>query len=496
GESYDDDKSFIKFAEYLNAVEKEKIALMSLSCDVSESNRLFYFATPPNVFTDLSKNIKKHLSGNHKGWTRVIVEKPFGEDLKSCDDLLRAMGEHLKENQIYRIDHYLAKEMVQNMLVLRFSNTLWDTIWDRRSIKCVKISMKESEGVAGRGGYYDDYGVIRDVFQNHLIQVLCLTAMEAPVSLHDDDIRDEKVKVLKAIESPPLTNVVVGQYGRSLDDKQESYLEDPSIVSKNPKSKQLTFVQMVLFINNKRWAGVPFICKCGKALDARNAEIRIQFKNDGLCLYPNAVFNELAIRLQPSEAIWLRVNTKKPGFARLNSTYSSDLDLTYQSRFDNLVLPGAYTRLILDCLEGDQSLFVRDDELREAWRIVTPLLKKFEGDSSFKPPTYPRGSRGPPEADEMASRYGFLRSPESMKYGEETQRAPHEQKKEISVYKKKKMDTKDEIKNMLPLVFESSNIHVHIFEKEYWNCFKDYQKNSEKKEKLMFESPRSWIDQL
>jgi len=182
---------------------------------------------------------------------------------------------------------------------------------------------------------------------------------------------------------------------------------------------------MVLFINNKRWAGVPFICKCGKGLDARNAEIRIQFKNDGLCLYPSAVFNELAIRLQPSEAIWLRLNTKKPGFARLNSTYSSDLDLTYQNRFGNLVLPGAYTRLILDCLEGDQSLFVRDDELREAWRIVTPVLQKFE-EKSFQPSIYPRGGRGPPEADEMATSYGFLRSPESMKYDDQPQTSPGE----------------------------------------------------------------------
>jgi len=280
--------------------------------------------------------------------------------------------------------------------------------------------------VSGRGGYYDDYGVIRDVFQNHLMQVLCLMAIESPLSLRDEDIRNEKVKVLKAIDTPLIKNVVVGQYGKSEDGKLEGYAEEPSVKEKNPNSKQLTFAQMILFVNNKRWADVPFICKCGKGLDARNAEIRIQFKNDGLCLYPDAVFNELAIRLQPSEAIWLRLNTKKPGFARLNSTYSNDLDLTYQTRFHNLVLPQAYSRLILDSLEGDQSLFVRDDELREAWRIVTPLLDTFK-DPSFEPLIYPIGSRGPPEADELAFNYGFLPSPESMHYGEErTHRAPHE----------------------------------------------------------------------
>ncbi|ETO23471.1 glucose-6-phosphate 1-dehydrogenase [Reticulomyxa filosa] len=417
GEGYDNDDSLKKLGEYIKELENEKIKKESLKCKTKAANRLFYLATPPNVFGQLSEKIKKHLSHPIKkeeeeeekiGWKRVIVEKPFGEDSESCEKLLAAMGEHLQESEIYRIDHYLAKEMVQNLLVLRFSNTLWDSLWDRRSIKCVKISIKETEGVEGRGGYYDEYGVIRDVFQNHLLQILCLLAMEAPAHLQADDIRTEKVKVLKAITTPQFRSskgtiggqangsisqppfFVVGQYGASVDGKLPSYLQDPSIKKLNPTSKQITFAQMVLFVQNRRWNGVPFICKCGKGLDNKNAEIRIQFKNDELSLYPDAVINELVIRLQPSEAIWLRLNTKTPGFARFQHTYPTYLDLTYQTRFGHhFALPAAYTRLLLDCMEGDQSLFVRDDELREAWRIVTPVLR-FLQRPSFQPPIYPR----------------------------------------------------------------------------------------------------------
>ena len=259
--------------------------------------------------------------------------------------------------------------MVQNIFVFRFSNTIWDSIWDRKSIRCVKISMKETAGVDGRGGYYDEFGVLRDIFQNHLMQVLTLIAMEQPVTMNANDVRDEKVKVLKAIEPITMRRSVVGQYGKSADGKLPGYLDDESVKKVNAQSRQITFAQTVVFVNNSRWNGVPFICKCGKALDAKNTEVRIQFKSDGLTLFGESAFNELVIRLQPNEAIWLKVNTKTPGFAGMNSSQAYELDLTYQNRFGDVKLPKAHTRLILDSLEGEQALFVREDELRESWTI-------------------------------------------------------------------------------------------------------------------------------
>jgi len=218
------------------------------------------------------------------------------------------------------------------------------------------------------------------------------------------------VKVLKAIDSISLKNSTIGQYVASDNGKLPGYRDDPSIKnSKNPNSCQCTFIQSVLQVKNGRWNGVPFICKAGKALDSRNTEVRIQFKNDGLSLFPNAAFNELVFRLQPNEAIWLKVNTKNPGFARFDKATQYELDLTYKTRLGDIKLPEAYTRLILDCMKGDQSLFVRQDELREAWRIVTPLLHTIDKEK-VEPLFYPRGTRGPAEADKQAAKFGFRRT--------------------------------------------------------------------------------------
>ena len=341
---------------------------------------------------------------------RVIIEKPFGKDLESSNKLHMEICKFLSEDEIYRIDHYLAKEMVQNIIVFRFSNVIWDAIWNRNYIRCVKISMKETAALDGRGGYYDEYGVIRDVLQNHLFQILTLIAMEQPCSLSSEDIRDEKVKVLKCIEPMNELMTVIGQYSKSVDGKKPGYRDDPSIKNgTNPNSNQITYVQTILFVNNHRWAKVPFICKCGKGLDSKNTEVRIQFKNDGLCLFPNANFNEIVMRLQPNEAIWCKINTKTPGFARFDKAQAFELDITYKNRFGQLKLPQAYTRLILDALQGDQSLFVRSDELRESWRIVTPFLHKLETENK-DPQKYARGSRGPKEADGMAQKFGFRQS--------------------------------------------------------------------------------------
>jgi len=403
GKGYDDDASYQILADTIAKLEDSKYE--------GRSNRVCYLATPPTVFVPVCERIKKFIKvEDGTSWTRVIIEKPFGKDLPSSNKLHHQIGQFLKEEEVYRIDHYLAKEMVQNIIVFRFSNMIWDAIWNRKYIRCVKISMKESAALEGRGGYYDEYGVIRDVLQNHLFQVLTLIAMEQPCSLRAEDVRDEKVKVLKCIKPMVEERTVVGQYGPTANGKKPGYRDDPSIKnSDNPQSNQITFIQTVLFVESHRWAHVPFICKCGKGLDERNTEVRIQFKNDGLCLFPDANFNEIVMRLQPNEAIWCKVNTKTPGFARFDKAQAFELDLTYKNRFGPLNLPAAYTRLILDALEGDQSLFVRGDELREAWRIVTPFIHKL-ADEDKDPQKYARGGRGPPQADEMAKEYGFRQS--------------------------------------------------------------------------------------
>jgi len=414
GKGYDDDESYAKLAQFIASVEDKKYN--------GRSNRVAYLATPPTVFVSCCQRIKKYLKNEDEQkengdapsssscWLRVIIEKPFGKDLASSNALANSIASFLTESEVYRIDHYLAKELVQNIIVFRFSNVIWDAIWNRKYIRCVKISMKESAALEGRGGYYDEYGVIRDVLQNHLLQVLTLVAMEQPCSLRAEDVRDEKVKVLKCVKPMQEQRTVVAQYGASEDGTQVGYREDASIKqSSNPNSNQITFVQTVLFVDNGRWANVPFICKAGKALDSRNTEIRIQFKNDGLCLFPDANFNEIVMRLQPNEAIWCKVNNKAPGFARFDQAQSTELDITYKNRFGPLKLPEAYTRLILDALEGDQSLFVRSDELQQAWRIVTPFLHKLETENK-DPLKYPCSSRGPPQADEIAQQYGFKRS--------------------------------------------------------------------------------------
>jgi len=265
----------------------------------------------------------------------------------------------------------------------------------------VKISIKEDAGVEGRGGYYDTSGCIRDVIQNHLLQVLSLVAMEQPKTLGAEHIRDAKVALLKDIQAPTERDeVVVGQYTKS--DDLPGYLDDETVPD---DSNTETFCQMILYVDNDRWRGVPFICKAGKALDERRAEIRMQFRQPSNSLYPSAHSNELVMRIQPDEAMWLRVNAKTPGLSSINNLVGTELDLSYQQRFDlTKALPGAYTRLILDVLRGHHALFVRADELMEAWRVVNEVIAAV-GEGKLKAQPYVRGSRGPKEADEISNKY-------------------------------------------------------------------------------------------
>ncbi|XP_026407366.1 glucose-6-phosphate 1-dehydrogenase, cytoplasmic isoform-like isoform X3 [Papaver somniferum] len=364
------------------------------------SRRLFYLALPPSVYPSVCRMIKLFCMNKSDlgGWTRIVVEKPFGKDLKSAEALSGQIGELFGEEQIYRIDHYLGKELVQNLLVLRFANRFFYPLWNRDNIDSIQIVFREDFGTEGRGGYFDEYGIIRDIIQNHLIQVLCLVAMEKPVSLTPEHIRDEKVKVLQSVVPIKDEEVVLGQY--------EGYKDDPTVPN---DSNTPTFATVVLRIHNERWEGVPFVLKAGKALNSRKAEIRVQFKE-----VPGDIFkckkqgrNEFVIRLQPSEAMYMKLTVKQPGLEM--STTQSELDLSYQQRYQGVQIPEAYERLILDTIRGDQQHFVRRDELKEAWEIFTPMLHRID-DGKLKPILYKQGSRGPVEADELLAKAGYMQT--------------------------------------------------------------------------------------
>jgi len=390
---YDDPAAFANLDKAISSLETGAAA-----------NRLFYLALPPSVFAPVTTNIKAKCMGK-KGWTRVIVEKPFGHDAASSAELSHHLASLFKEEEIYRIDHYLGKEMVQNLMTLRFGNVIFGPTWNRNHIASVNISFKEPFGTQGRGGYFDEFGIIRDVMQNHLLQILCLAGMEKPCTSSADDIRDEKVKVLKCTRVLKLEDVVLGQYvgdPAQEGDAKLGYLDDPTV----PKgSVTPTFAAAALHIDNERWEGVPFILRCGKALNERKAEMRIQYRDvPGDIFGGQARRNELVLRVQPGEAVYVKMMTKKPGMTF--DMEETELDLTYGARYKNLKLPDAYERLILDVFCGSQMHFVRSDELAEAWRIFTPLLHTIEKDRP-KPVQYKYGSRGPKEADELSQRMGF-----------------------------------------------------------------------------------------
>lgn len=390
---YDSDEAFASLNAKLNLLEQESF---------KDSNRLFYFAIPPSVFVEAGSSLKSKAM-TCSGWNRIVVEKPFGRDSASSAELSRELLSHFDESQLFRIDHYLGKEMVQNLMVLRFANTLLEPLWNSNYISNVSITFKEDFGTKGRGGYFDHYGILRDIQQNHLLQVLTLLAMEVPVSLDAEDVRNEKVRVLRCIDPIKLENCVLGQYMRPKDGSEPGYLENEDVPE---TSVTPTFAQTVLFINNSRWSGVPFILKSGKALNERKAEIRVQFKE-----MPGRLFgqerNELVIRIQPNESIYWKILTKEPGLSK--ELHQVELDLTYDKRFNTDQLPDAYERLLLDVLRGDHNLFVRNDELVAAWSIFTPLLHRIEQEK-IKPLQYEFGSRGPAEADELSKKFGFRRS--------------------------------------------------------------------------------------
>jgi len=392
---YEDDPSFQKLNTHIESIEK--------GYKSAEANRLFYLALPPSVFIPVTKHLRQNCYST-KGVNRIVVEKPFGKDLASSRELLGAIKQYWGEDETFRIDHYLGKEMVKNVLVLRFANIALDAAWDKNSISNVQITFKEPFGTEGRGGYFDEFGIIRDILQNHLLQVLTVIAMERPVSFSAEDIRDEKVKVLRHIPAIQRKDVLLGQYVSA--NGKPGYLDDDTVP---PNSVCPTFAATTLWINNPRWEGVPFVLKAGKALNEAKVEVRIQFKEVTQGIFADIARNELVLRIQPSEAIYLKLNAKMPGL--YTRAIPTEMDLTYKRRFGETKIPEAYEALILDALKGDHSNFVRDDELDAAWKIFTPILHWIDGKSpDAKPSPYPYGSRGPKDLESFINKYGYKRA--------------------------------------------------------------------------------------
>jgi glucose-6-phosphate 1-dehydrogenase len=360
----------------------------------SDSNKIFYLSIPPSVFAETAEALgASGLAGTAgESWTRIVVEKPFGKDRSGFDELNSALSAVFPESWIYRIDHYLGKEMVRNIQVLRFANEIFKPVWNSHHIARVEISWAEDIGVEGRGGYFDNYGIIRDVMQNHLLQMLALIAMEPPPTLDAADIRNRKVELLRAI--PPIRpeDAVIGQYtaGKLNGVGHPGYREDPTVPD---DSRTPTFAGITLEVNNERWEDTEFAITAGKALDKRESSIRIVFKTSkhnlfcslGVCPMPN----ELVVRIQPNEGVTLKISTKAPGAEM--SFHTKELDLAYSKVFSGDIIPEAYENLILDVVKGDKSLFIRDDELQAAWDIFTPLLHHLE-ENEVEPVPYSFGT--------------------------------------------------------------------------------------------------------
>ena len=377
----------------------------------TRGNRLYYLATQPSQFAEIVAQLGR-VGLDHErhdgGWRRVVIEKPFGHDFDSAKRLNREVGKVFRESQVYRIDHYLGKETVRNLLVFRFGNGIFEPLWNRRYVDHVQITVAESIGIENRGAFYEETGASRDVLQNHLLQLVSLVAMEPPATFEADPLRDEKVKVLRAIASPADQpgNVVRGQYGPGwvAATPVPGYRQEDDV---DRQSETETFIAARLTIDDWRWSGVPFYVRTGKRLPKRSTEIAIQFREVPHRLFRDAATdpdpNLLAIRIQPDEGIMLRFGAKVPGLG-LN-VRSVTMDFTYGSAF-NVDSPDAYETLILDALQGDASLFTRADEVEEAWSIVDPIIDMWASSPTPEFPNYDAGTWGPIEADEMIARDG------------------------------------------------------------------------------------------
>jgi len=407
---FNDREGYEKLADILERLDREK---------GTQGNRMYYLATPPTLDSEIifqlgGAGLARPAAGQYgdeESWTRIVIEKPFGRDLASAQKLNREIARVFHERQTYRIDHYMGKETVQNLLAFRFANGIFEPLWNQKYIDHVQIVVAESLGIGSRAEYYEEAGAIRDMVQNHIMQVLCLTTMEAPVAFDADAIRDEKVKVLRAV--PLLTpedvakRTVRGQYTAGVinGQPQVSYKEEKGV---SPASQTETYVALKLFIENWRWAEVPFYIRTGKALPKRSTEVTIQFKRVPHMLYKPAetkglVPNRLTIRIQPDEGISLKFAAKVPGAARhLNDV---DMNFSYSEAF-GIESPDAYERLIADCMVGDSTLFIRRDEVETSWRIVDSIINAWKNMPESAVHPYQAGTWGPPEADALIQNDG------------------------------------------------------------------------------------------
>ncbi|MCH7617139.1 MAG: glucose-6-phosphate dehydrogenase [Chloroflexi bacterium] len=401
---YDDPEGHDRLNEKLREVEAERGI---------GGNRLYYLAVPPTTFVDIIEQLGRARSQGAatEGWSRVIIEKPFGVDLASARELNRAVHSVFSEDDVYRIDHYLGKETVQNIIVFRFANGIMEPIWNRRYVDHVQITVSESLGVGHRGNYYDGSGALRDMIQNHIMQLLSLIAMEPPLAIDGRSVRDEKVKVLNAVrlfdDDEVAIETVRGQYGPGwvAGEEAPAYRAEAGV----PDASQTeTFTALRLFVDSWRWAGVPFYLRTGKRLPKRSTEIAITFKTAPKLLFhdfidePHLEPNVLSIRIQPNEGISLKFLTKVPGSPRLRP---ATMDFLYGASFVKQA-PSAYETLIVDALQGDATLFTRSDEVEAAWTIMERVLDGWRSSPPLDFPNYEAGTWGPAAADELIEKDG------------------------------------------------------------------------------------------
>ena len=400
---YDDPQSYLTLAAALKALDIKFN---------TGGNRIFYVALPPMLYKPVAQMIgQAGLSAENQkgnGWSRIVIEKPFGTNLKTAQDLDQSLHLYFKEHQIYRIDHYLAKETVQNLLMFRFANSLFEPIWNRRYIDYVRIMATETLGVEHRAGYYEQSGILRDMFQNHMMQLLALTAMEPPSRFEADIVRDETVKVFRALRPFPVENIqehiTLGQYAAGTINGQpvQAYREEPGV---NADSLTSTFAMMKVFLDNWRWQGVPFYLTSGKRLAEKITEIAIQFKTVPHSMFRRTfgeaiIANRLTMGIYPDEKIKLTFQTKNPGAAMCLRTVTMDFE--YHQNYSGPILD-AYEKVLIDCMLGDQMLFWRQDGIEKSWSFLTPVLDECEtcGDRAGRLHFYEAGSQGPAAVREL-----------------------------------------------------------------------------------------------